>query len=57
MLHVVENLLPTTALNELRDLCDIPGRLKEQHSAMLSSAGELRPGHPFDPRNRPASHR
>ena len=32
MLHVVENLLPTTALKELRDLCDIHGRLKEQHA-------------------------
>ena len=32
MLHVVDNLLPTTALKELRDLCDIHGRLKEQHA-------------------------
>ena len=32
MLHVIDDLLPTNALQELRDLCDIHGRLKEQHS-------------------------
>ena len=32
MLHVVDNLLPINALQELRDLCDIHGRLREQHS-------------------------
>ena len=32
MLHVVDNLLPINALQELRDLCDIHGRLKQQHS-------------------------
>ena len=32
MLHVIDNLLPTDVLQELRDLCDIHGRLKEQHS-------------------------
>ena len=32
MLHVVDNLLPTEALQELRDLCDIHGRVREQHS-------------------------
>ena len=31
MLHVIDNLLPTSALQDLRDLCDIHGRLKEQH--------------------------
>ena len=31
MLHVIENLLPDSALQDLRDLCDIHGRLKEQH--------------------------
>ena len=31
MLHVVDNLLPATALQELRDLCDIHGRIKQQH--------------------------
>ena len=32
MLHIIDNLLPTKALQELRDLCDIHGRLKQQHS-------------------------
>jgi len=32
VLHVIDNLLPTNALQELRDLCDIHGRLKAQHS-------------------------
>ena len=31
MLHVIDNLLPDSALQGLRDLCDIHGRLKEQH--------------------------
>ena len=31
MLHVVDKLLPATALQELRDLCDIHGRIKQQH--------------------------
>ena len=31
MLHVIHNLLPDSALQDLRDLCDIHGRLKEQH--------------------------
>ena len=31
MLHVIDNLLPTSALQDLRDLCDIHGQLKEQH--------------------------
>ena len=31
MLHVIDNLLPASALQDLRDLCDIHGRLKEQH--------------------------
>ena len=32
MLHVIDNLLPASALQDLRDLCDIHGRLKQQHS-------------------------
>ena len=32
MLHIIDNLLPTKALQELRDLCDIHGRLRQQHS-------------------------
>ena len=32
MLHVVDNLLPPDVLQELRNLCDIHGRLKQQHS-------------------------
>ena len=32
MLHVIDNLLPRNALEELRDLCDIHGRLKQQHA-------------------------
>ena len=31
MLHVIDNLLPASTLQGLRDLCDIHGRLKEQH--------------------------
>ena len=31
MLHVIDNLLPDIALQDLRDLCDIHGRLKEEH--------------------------
>ena len=31
MLHVIDNLLPSSALQDLRDLCDIHGRLKEEH--------------------------
>ena len=31
MLHVIDNLLPASALQDLRDLCDIHGRLKEEH--------------------------
>ena len=31
MLHVIDNLLPASTLQDLRDLCDIHGRLKEQH--------------------------
>ena len=31
MLHVIDNLLAASALQDLRDLCDIHGRLKEQH--------------------------
>ena len=31
MLYVIDNLLPANALQDLRDLCDIHGRLKEQH--------------------------
>ena len=31
MLHVIDNLLPANALQDLRDLCDIHGRLKQQH--------------------------
>ena len=31
MLHVIHNLLPDSALQDLRDLCDIHGWLKEQH--------------------------
>ena len=29
MLHVIDNLLPANALQDLRDLCDIHGRLKQ----------------------------
>jgi len=32
VLHVIDDLLPANALQELRDLCDIHGRLREQHS-------------------------
>ena len=31
MLHVIDNLLPASVLQDLRDLCDIHGRIKEQH--------------------------
>ena len=31
MLHIIDNLLPASALQDLRDLCDIHGRLKEEH--------------------------
>ena len=31
MLHIVDNLLHASALQDLRDLCDIHGRLKEEH--------------------------
>ena len=31
MLHVIDNLLPASALQDLRDLYDIHGRLKELH--------------------------
>ena len=31
MLYVIDNLLPASALQDLRDLCDIHGRLKEEH--------------------------
>ena len=31
MLHIIDNLLPDSALQDLRDLCDIHGRLKEEH--------------------------
>ena len=31
MLHIIDNLLPAKALQDLRDLCDIRGRLKEEH--------------------------
>ena len=31
MLHIIDNLLPSSALQDLRDLCDIHGRLKEEH--------------------------
>ena len=31
MLHIIDNLLPTSALQDLRDLCDIHGLLKEEH--------------------------
>ena len=31
MLQVVDNLLPPIALQELRDLCNIHERLKQQH--------------------------
>ena len=29
MLHIIDNLLPANALQDLRDLCDIHGRLKQ----------------------------
>lgn len=32
MLHVVDNLLPPDVLQELHNLCDTHGRLKQQHS-------------------------
>lgn len=32
MLHVVDNLLPISALKEIRDLCDIRWRLNDQHA-------------------------
>ena len=31
MLHVIDNLLPASALQDLRDLCDIHGGIKVQH--------------------------
>ena len=31
MLHIVDNLPHASALQDLRDLCDIHGRLKEEH--------------------------
>ena len=31
MLHIIDNHLPASALQDLRDLCDIHGRLKEEH--------------------------
>ena len=31
MLQIIDNLLPSSALQDLRDLCDIYGRLKEEH--------------------------
>ena len=31
MLHVIDNLLPASALQDLRDLCDVHGWLKQQH--------------------------
>ena len=31
MLQIIDNLLPASALQDLRDLCDIHGRLKEEH--------------------------
>ena len=31
MLHIVDNLLHASALQDLRDLCDIHRRLKEEH--------------------------
>ena len=31
MLHIVDNLLPASALQDLRDLCDIHGRRKKEH--------------------------
>lgn len=31
MLHIIDNLLPASALQDLRDPCDIHGRLKEEH--------------------------
>ena len=31
MLHIIDNLLPASALQDLRDLCDIHGQLKEEH--------------------------
>ena len=31
MLHIIDDLLPASALQDLRDLCDIHGRLKEEH--------------------------
>ena len=31
MLHIIDNLLPVSALQDLLDLCDIHGLLKEEH--------------------------
>ena len=40
MLHVIDNLLPDSALQDLRDLCDIHGRLKEQHDGDAQFTGD-----------------
>ena len=43
MLHIIDNLLPASALQDLRDLCDIHGRLKEEHDGDAHSAGDPKP--------------
>ena len=43
MLHIVDNLLPACALQDLRDLCDIHGRLKEEHDGDAQFTGDPKP--------------
>ena len=42
MLHVIDSLLPDSALQDLHDLCDIHGRLKEQHDGDAQFTGDPR---------------
>ena len=46
MLHVIENLLPASALQDLRDLCYIHGRLKEQHDGDAQFSWRPKTGSP-----------
>ena len=41
MLHIIDNFLPASALPDLRDLCDIHWRLKEEHDADACIAAAL----------------
>ena len=57
MLHVIDNLLPANALQDLRDLCDIQGAqaaTRRRYSIQLATRNRFSP---LDSRSRSASRR